>query len=159
MNSIKVDSVSFSSRYLNIKNPEAFPQRVYDAIYKSEGIDEFLHKGKPQTLWEKITDIFKRDEVLTVTYKPDSLRILKKITGDPYAKAEEVEFVFGRKDSLMSDLRKGKVRAEQHGVKRKQGSVPKQGEHHMYKKPEETVDMKLAKEIENIKDLDSLLIR
>ncbi len=157
MNSIKIDSISFNSRYLNVKNPEAMPQRIYDAIYKSDGIDEFLRAGKPKTFWNKVADIFKKDEELTVSYKPDSLRILKKITGDPYAKQEEVIFTFGKKDALITDIKTYPVKAEQCGIKRKEGSVAQPGEHYLYKKPEVTVDMLLAEKIEGIKDLEHLL--
>ena len=61
-------NISFNSRYLQINEPEKFPKKIYDAIYKSDGIEAFLKAGKPKSLIGKILDFFKADEILDVYY-------------------------------------------------------------------------------------------
>lgn len=140
-NTINCNYVSFNSRSLRIKHPDEFPVKVYAAIYKSDSIEQFLSAGRPKTLWGKIIDLFKRNEKLDIYYGKEATSEI-----DPYAKKEWVNFVFNKKIFP--------VRAEQKGIKRKQGSIPKMGEHHTYLPPMETSTEKLIKQIEDIKDLD-----
>ena len=150
-NSISVNStnnISFSARYLRINNQEAIPQRICDAIYKSDAIDEFLKAGKPKTILGKIKDFFRKNEFLEVYYGHQNLS-----SYDPYAIKETVLF----------NLTKGKTNRQwsiielQEGIKREFGNIAKSGENPIYKAPKETATDKIVKSIEKIKDLNFLL--
>ena len=145
-------NVTFNSRYLRMHNSERFPRKVYDAIYKSDAIEKFLNDGKPKTFFERIADLFKKDEYLDVFYSSN------EITGkDPYAKNAMVQFSFGKGHSVESILNIPKTPAVQKGIRRPTGSIPKQGENPLFKAPQETVEYIIAKKIEEISDFGSLL--
>ena len=156
-------NISFGSRYLQVKQPNAFPKNVYNAIYKSDGIEEFLNAGKPKTLWGKFKALFQKNEILEVYYgkgkmSEHNFRAQKeqqeKISEyDPYALKEWVNFIFKK-----GDTRKFfNIEEFQTGIRRKAGSIPKPGENHTFKKPLVTAEDKLVKSIEDIKDLETLL--
>lgn len=151
MNTINnVNNVSFNSRYMNIKQLEDVPPRISEAILKNEAIDKFLKAGKPKTFWGKIIDFFKKDQILDVFHNTSK----EALNPDPYAQDEFVYLAFGDK------IYKGKsftIRASQNGVKREAGSVPKPGEHYLYKPPIKTSEDKLIEEIEKIDDFEKLL--
>ena len=144
------NNVCFKARYLNVLEPEKFPKKVYEAIYKNDSIDEFLRSGKPKTLWGKFVDLFRKDEFLDVYYD-----IIKDSRYDTFQSAETVHFVF----------RKGKAAlkfytcptAYQEGVRRPAGSIPKPGENLYYKEPKEYAEDKNAKFIEELTDFDKKL--
>jgi len=149
INAYSNNNVSFNSRYLQINKQEEIPQRICDAIYKSDAVEKFLAEGKPKTLLGKFLDLFKRNEILNVSYET------KKISKfDPYAIKETIIFTLekGRFQKLFRPLD-----AIQTGIRRQMGCIPKEGEHLVFKAPAETSTERLAKQIEDIKDLNTLL--
>lgn len=145
MNTINpINNVSFNSRYLNLELMDKLPPRISEAIYKSEAVDNFLKAGKPKTLVDKIIDFFRKDEII------DIFHIVNK--GESYDRYEQ-------KESLSFYIKKGKciektatLFAEQEGILRQDGSIPKPGEDPIFKAPLETAEDKLIKQIEKIKD-------
>ena len=152
-----LNNISFNARYVNFVNKENMPGKVYDAILKNDAIDEFIAKGKPKTILGKIIDLFRKDESLDISYSisksidllPDGRSMVEHLT-DPYNKKVEVLFKFNKRngDELIFPLS-----AEQSGIRRKQGSIPKPGEHHAYKPPLETAEDMLVKKINEMKEL------
>ena len=154
------NSTVFGARYLCVKDgANKIPEKVYDAIYKSDAVDKFITAGRPRTLWGRIVDIFKKDEMLSVSYAESVVPLPQKDIpkdklNDPYAKTCNLLFTFHKRNGA---VRKLPLSAQQEGIKRQAGSVPRPGEHHMYKPPFESAEEKLVKQIEGLKDLDSLL--
>lgn len=150
INSINdTNNISFSARYLKINKPENFPDKIHDAICKSEAIDTFLKEGTPKSLIGKILDFFKADEILDVYY-----RTQKTSKFDKFAQNDTVTFEFGKKNKKYRFLTLGNV---QNGIRRRAGSVPKAGEDLLFVAPKETSEDILAKAIEDIKDFDKML--
>ena len=145
-----VSNISFNARYLNLKQLENVPPRISEAILKNEAIDKFLKEGKPKTLWEKFIDLFKKDQMLDVYHNTAT----EAKHPDPYAKDEFVYFGFG--DSCYKD-KSFTIRTSQNGIKREAGSIPKPGEHYLYKPPVKTSEDKLIEEIEKIDNFGKLL--
>ena len=140
-----MNNISFNARYLRLTSKTAeFPQKISDAIYKNDAIDEFLKAGQPKTFWEKIKDMFRKDEFLNISYEET-----RNSKIDIYAKSESIIFSFGDK--------RYPLRADQKGIKREFGSIPKRGENLYFKAPAETSTDKLVKLIEELKNLDKLL--
>lgn len=160
---IKVNNtsnVAFHSRCLKIVNPEKFPQRLYDAIYKADAIDEFIQAGKPKTIIGKIADMFKKVKTLEVRYEISKIKDcennqVKEKLRDPHQQVESIIFEYDKK---FNSKRTFRLTAEQSGTKRRPGSIPKPNEHYRYIPPIETAESKLEKQIENLRDIDSLLI-
>ena len=158
-----VNNVPFKSRYLNIVNRDEMPQIISDAIYKNDAIDKFIHSGKPKTLLGKIIDLFIKDKALDVRYVVSKIKIsdskqskrnLIDRMRDPYQKVVSLIFEYNQR----SDIKKiYELSAEQSGIKRSAGSIPKPGEHYAYKMPVESAEEKLAKKIEELDDLKNLL--
>lgn len=144
------NNVSFNSRYLYLNSPEKFPQIVKDAIYKSDAIDEFLRAGQPKTFWEKLVDLFRKNEILDVYFIKN-----EKESSDPHTWGETVYFSFKKgkdqiKTAFFSEPQKGELRPA--------GVIPKPGEHRLLKAPKVTASEKLAKKIDGIKDFESILV-
>ena len=140
---------TFSSRYLNIHNSEKIPQKILDAIYKNDSIEEFLNAGKPKTLLGKFMNLFRKNEFLDVYYDSQ-----KEENIDPYSIKATVHFFFGKNGKTKRFL---PLDAFQFGVNRLDHSIPRDGEDVFYKKPLETVEDKLARQIDEIKDINRLL--
>lgn len=142
------NNIVFCSRYLVVKNPEQFPQQVYEAIYKNDAIDSFLH-AKPKKLLGKFIDFFRKNGILNVEF-------ISKSTNkyDPYSKTDIVDFTYKRGKKINKHF---SLSASQKGVKRPSETIPKLGEHHTYKAPAETTEVELAKQIDAITDIKSLL--
>lgn len=144
------NSTSFKARYLNVVEPEKFPKKVYEAIYKSDAIEEFLKQGQPKTLLEKFIDLFRKNEILDVYY--ESFKTSKYDT-------------FESTDTIHFTLRRGKNRSRvlssppmhQQGVRRPMGSIPKPGENPYFKEPLEYAADKIVKWLDKIKDFDKSL--
>lgn len=150
----QINNVSFNARYLKIHQPDKIPQKIHDAIYKNDAIEEFLKAGKPKTIWGKILDLFKKDKPLNIKYTETIVALPKKVIpterlNDKYSKACNLKFQFGNK--------KGFISTEQQGLKRQAGSVPKPNEDYRYKPPIETAEDKMVKELDSLKDLSDLL--
>lgn len=140
-----MDNISFNARYLRLTSKTAeFPQKISDAIYKNDAIDEFLKAGQPKTFWEKLKDLFRKDEFLNIFYETKNNSSI-----DTYAKSESITFSFRDK--------RYPLRASQEGIKRNFGSIPKKGGNLYYKAPTETSTDKLVKLIEELENLDKLL--
>ena len=164
-----ISNPSFNARYLRIKNPERIPQNILDAIYKSDAIDNFLIAGKPKTIWGKIIDIFRTNEFLDINYEVSKIkfpvdcesskynslaaRTIYDRLRDPYQKVTTLIF----KVTKGIKERKFELYTEQCGVKRQAGSVPKKGEHYLYKPPLMKSEEELAKKVQELKDIDTLL--
>ena len=156
----KVDSTMFGARYLNVDSVDKLPTKVSDAIYKCDAIDEFLKAGKPKTFWNKLKDLFRKDEILEVSYAesivPFPKRVIpKELLNDPYVKACNLLFTFRQRNGSIKKL---PLASQQVGVKRQAGSVPKEGEHYAYKPPLISAEANLIKQIEDLKDFESLMI-
>ena len=154
-----INNITFNARYVEFRKSEKIPEKIKDAIYKSNAVDEFINAGKPKTIWEKLVSLFKKDEALEVTYIETIVPLPKKhipkeLLHDPYAKACNLLFLFKGKDGFYKQF---PISSEQVGIRRQAGSVPKLGEHHTYKPPIETAEDKLVKKIEELTDLNSLL--
>ena len=145
------DNISFNSRYLVVNNSERVPLKIYTAIYKSDAVDKFLMSGQPKTFWQHIKDFFKKDEVLTVDYARDCFPVKRFNTGDKYNRLDEVAFSFGKEGTFYAQRRKHYITAEQNGKPQLTDGVRDFGA------PDETAENMIAKKIEELKDLDSLL--
>jgi len=155
-----INNVSFNSRYLKIVNPEKFPKRLYDAIYKCDAIDEFIQAGKPKTLLGKIADLLKKSKPLEIRYEISKIKNcesnqVKEKLQDPYQQVESIIFEYDKK---FNSKRTFPLTAEQSGIKRRPGSIPKPNEHYRFIPPVETSESKLEKQIENLKNIESLLV-
>lgn len=139
-----VSNLNFTSRYLRIDSK--VPQAISDALYKSEAVDEFLKAGKPKTIFGKIIDIFRSPDILDVYYA-----VKKTSETDIHAQKEMLHFAFG-KDKIKQ--RSFNLSAEQKGIRRPFGNVPKLGEHHSYKAPKVTATEKLAQLAEKLQNID-----
>jgi hypothetical protein len=64
----KNNDISFGRRYLRIHEAENMPKELLEAIKTHTSIDEFIKKGNPTTLREKLRDLFKKDEYLDVYF-------------------------------------------------------------------------------------------
>ena len=142
------NNISFNARHLNFINKRQIPKKITEAITKNSAINEFIQEGNPKTFLGKIIDFFRKNETLNVIYKRQ-----KNTKFDPYHQQESITFLFS-KGSARSIA---KIEAFQGGTLRKIGTIPKIGEHPIYKAPMETSTDKLVKQIENIKDMNSLL--
>jgi len=143
--SLKSYSTSFSSRYLRIPKPDEFPKEVYNAIYKSDGIDAFLHPNRGKSAWQKFKDLFREDEFLDIYYRTDP----KKGSIDPYEQTDSVLFALRKVNGEEKFYpMEGEV---QQGIKRPQGVIPKPGEHRTFKPPVVTAAVKLANKIMDLK--------
>lgn len=157
-----VNSVSFNARYLNIVRPERIPEEIRNAIFKSDAVDEFITAGKPKTILGKFIDLFRKDEPLNVKYIVSKIKIdetqnrisLLERLKDPYQKVESIIFEYNQRNGV---IRTCELSTEQSGTKRSFGSIPKRNENYAYKPPIETADDKMVRQIEKLKDLDSLL--
>ncbi len=153
-----VNNLSFSARYLRIQNEENFPVKLLDSIYKSDAVDEFIKAGKPKTIWENFVNIFKKNEYLDVIHEVSKIKFpvdypIADRLRDPYQKVESLIFKFNKNGKE----RRFEVSAEQRGIKRKQGSIPKQGEDFAYRPPLMRAEDELVKKVEELKDINSLL--
>ena len=156
----KTDSTTFEARYLKILNADKMPKKITEAIYKNSSIDKFIKDGKPKTLWDKLIDLFKKDEVLEVSYTESAYlfpnRVMPKVLlNDPYTKTCNLSFNFHKRNGFIKQL---SLTSLQVGIERQSGSIPKKGEHYAYKPPLITAETKLIKEIDGIKDFESLML-
>ena len=160
-----ISNTSFNARYLRIKNPEQIPQNVRDAIYKSDAIDKFLMAGKPKTIWGKIIDIFRKNEFLDINYEVSKIKFPVDCKSSKYNSSicDRLRDPYQKVTTLIFKVTKGikerkfELYTEQCGVKRQAGSVPKKGEHYLYKPPLMKSEEELAKKVEELKDIDTLL--
>lgn len=153
-----LSSVSFNSRYLNIKNPEDMPRQIYDTIYKSDAVDKFLKAGKPKTFIDKILNLFRRDEILNIEYvtlngentaKEGKQKIQKENLNDPYKKICNLIFKFrnhGKEEQFV-------LSGSQEGIRRQAGSIPRPGEDYRYRPPQRTAEDKLLELVKNIDNI------
>lgn len=145
-----MNNISFNARYLRLTSKTAeFPQKISDAIYKNDAIDEFLKAGRPKTFWGKIKDFFSKEECLDITYEVE-----KTSKTDPFARNESILFSFPKKKGGERYLF---FETSQKGIKREFGTIPKEGENPFYKEPYKTATDVLAANIEGIENLDKLL--
>ncbi len=154
------NNVSFNARYLKIINSKKLPQRISDAIYKSDAVYEFLKAGKPKTLWGKFIDLFRKDEALEIKYEIlkvqehsnyDKKTFIERLQ-DPYQKVGKVTFTYKQRNGEEKTF---ELVAEQSGRKRQKGSIPKPNENYAYKPPVESSESKLEKQINTLKKLDN----
>ena len=143
--------ISFQSRrYMIIKNPENIPSQIKSAIQNSTAIQKFLHNSKPTTLWEKFISMFKKDEVLNISYE-----VTNKSPYDKYAQTDVLNFKFS--DGKIN--REGSFSVKQKGIQlRKQELSATREGNEEYKPPIRTAAERIAKMIESLKDLNSILM-
>jgi len=145
-----INNVSFNARCINVYTLEKLPPRISQAILKNPAIDEFIKAGQPKTIWGKIVDLFKKDEILDVYH-----RVIKDSKSrDRYAQDEILNFAFCKGEDKERFF---EIRVSQEGVLRKSGSVAKPNEDYLYKAPDITATEQLARNIEEIKNFDILL--
>ena len=145
------NSLNFKARFLKVNNSEKVPLKIYTAIYKSKGVDEFLAAGQPKTFWQQVKDLFKKNEILTVDYKRDCTSSRKLQSADPFERTDSITFKFGKDGAIDANCRS-------YPIKEKQMGIPKIiGGEQQYMPPAEFNDNKLAQRIEELEDLDSLL--
>ena len=154
-----VNNISFNSRYLNVKSLEKLPPRISDAILKNEAIDEFIKAGQPKRFIGKVLDLFKWNEKIDVVLEtakipfPVEHPVLEKLQ-DPYQKVETLIFKLTKRSIVRKT---GKLSAEQSGIKRQAGSIPKPNEHYEYKPPIISAEDKLVAQVMGIRDFAGLL--
>ena len=144
------NNTSFNGRFLVI--PEVyekrimFPRKIKKAIYKNEAIRDFISAGNPsspRTFWEKFKDLFKRDEVLEVSYDTNYSAL-----------SDSVIFKFGKKGR--KKVRTYKMSVDENIIK----NLPDYNKNKSVKQYESRHDIIVdlfAKEVEKIKDFASLL--
>ena len=150
-------NVAFCARYIKFNNAEKMPKKVYEAVLKNDAVEEFLNEGKPKTLFDKLLDLFKRDDVLFVDYEADVFSKFKEAKNEPYMRKDKLTFSFGKENSPMVDRKTCPITGFQRGIKRQPGSIPKPGEHYAYKPPVRTAEDSIAEQVNDIKDLGAML--
>ena len=143
------NSVAFKSRLLKI-NRNGMPDRIYDAICNSTAIDKFIKDSKPKTLWGKLIDFFRKNEILDISYS-----VHKGAKFDKYAKSETVQFDLIKGNDI---IRSYPIHRKQAGSLRPFGVIAKDGEDTLYKAPRITSEEQIIKTLNEIKDLDDVLI-
>ena len=144
------NNISFNGRYLvipeNYEKRIMFPRNIKEAIKKNEYIREFISAGNPtspRTFWEKLKDLFKKDEVLEVYYNY-SISALNDI----------VHFRFGKKGS--KKVRTYDLCVNEENIKNIPGFSESKSRKYYDDKHSLIMDM-FTKEVEKIKDFESLL--
>ena len=142
-------NINFNSRYFRILNENEMPKKIYYELYKSDAIEKFLTDGKPKTFFQKILNLFKKDEFLDVYYESKN-----NYVHDPYDITEILHFTFNKGTSKE---KKGFIDASQKGIRRETGSIAKMGENKLFKPPIEKSEDKLAEKLKAIVDFDKIL--
>ena len=145
------NNINFNARYLRIHNygEKTIPQRVYDAIYKNQAIENFLNEGKPTTFLQKVSDLFRRNKYLDVYYES-----INHNPADEFHKTEIIHFLYDI-SSLRAKIGNRYGYAE--GIRRPVGIIPKPGDNKLFIKPAKTSEDNLVEKINEIDDLNKIL--